>query len=452
MKTWQPRRDDQIAACADEEHRLSDAWRRPRRLTAARGSQRPQGVAFSGLMPRIAAVLSQLVDAPGMFWTSRGSLIDAALAVAPRVPVPKPYAIDQITDAWLSQIIGAGVCGAGITHVDAHSFHSAGWNIGETTNSQRLRLHWNDAGKAAGLPDRVFVKGTPTGMRYRIMVAALAKSVTEVEFYRTVRKDLPEDIAPHAFAAVRGPGARFLLVLEDMNGRGYRSLSSQDRCTPEHAHAVTTALANLHARFWESSRFTADLSWVRLASQRPGRWVQRAYDRHARELVMSADYAKRFPSEVLRLVHLLGKHTEEMDRLAERAPLTLVHGDAHLGNTWTTREGNAGFYDWQLVHRRHGIQDFAHFLVHGVPASMRREHERPLVEDYVQTLHANGILDVSVEDVWERYRLAVAYEWDDAAIDVAFAGRQPPATLERVNSAIVDLGADEALESGLASL
>jgi Ecdysteroid kinase-like family len=277
-------------------------------------------------------------------------------------------------------------------------------------------------------------------------------SNTEVEFYRKVRKDLLEDIAPHAFTTVNGPGARFLIVLEDMAERGYSTLSELDRCTPEYARAVITALANLHALFWESSRFAADLSWVNLASQRPGRRFRRAFDRYARQRVMSADYAKEFPPEVLRVAHRFGEYPEEMDRLAECAPLTLVHGAVQLGNTWTTREGKAGLYAWQQIQRRHGIQDVAGFLVRSFPTSKRRECERPLVEHYVQTLRAGGVQDVSVEDVWERYRLSVAYEWDSVANDVAFAGMQPLTAFERVNNAIVDLVADEAVERAFASL
>jgi hypothetical protein len=34
-------------------------------------------------------------------------------------------------------------------------------------------------------------------------------------------------------------------------------------------------------------------------------------ERHSRERVMSADYAREFPPEVLRLVHLLGEQDEE---------------------------------------------------------------------------------------------------------------------------------------------
>ncbi len=392
----------------------------------------------------------ELLRTAGDLWTDRVSVAEAALAVPPRIPAPRPHSLDQVTPAWLSDVVGRDTPGARVERTEVVGGHSG------TTSRQRLRLHWNEAGRAAGLPSVVFIKTTPGGWRNRTMVASLRMSSTEVDFYRTVRDDLPDDIAPHAYATVKGPGARFLLVLEDMDERGYRAFSILDRCTPEHAHAMTTTLATLHVPFWDSPRFAGDLSWVRLASERPGRWFQREFDRRARARVMGTDYAKDFPADVRRVVSLFGEHARDMDRVAERPPLTLVHGDSHLGNSWTTPEGHAGLFDWQLIHRRHGIQDFAHFLVSAFPTSLRREHERPLVEHYVSTLRANGVPDASFDDIWDRYRLAVAYEWDAIATTVAFAGMQPiadpVAAFKRPNNAIVDLGAADAVERALASL
>lgn len=36
-------------------------------------------------------------------------------------------------------------------------------------------------------------------------------------------------------------------------------------------------------------------------------------------------------------------------RLARTGPPTVLHGDAHVGNTYRLPEGRLGFYDWQFV-------------------------------------------------------------------------------------------------------
>jgi len=159
---------------------------------------------------------------------------------------------------------------------------------------------------------------------------------------------------------------------------------------------------------------------------------------------------------VRRLVRLSTDHQLEMERLADRSPLTLTHGDPHFGNTFATPDGRAGMYDWQLVHRRNGIQDFAHFLLGALPASLRREHERPLLRHYLDTLAGHGGRPPSsFDDAWEQYRVALAYEWDAVAHIVAFPGMQPVAdparTFGRVNNAVVDLRVDEAFERALRS-
>jgi hypothetical protein len=100
------------------------------------------------------------------------------------------------------------------------------------------------------------------------------------------------------------------------------------------------------------------------------------------------------------------------------------------------------------VHRRRGIQDVAHFIQGGLPVSLRRQHERALVERWVDGVAAAGGTPPEPEEAWEQYRVALAYEWDSVAHVVAFPGMQPVAdpakVMRRINTAIVDLDVDRA--------
>jgi hypothetical protein len=62
-------------------------------------SQSQETTAFFAWMPRIAAMVSQLMETPGSLetlWSDRRSLINAALAVGPRMLTPKRYAPDRV--------------------------------------------------------------------------------------------------------------------------------------------------------------------------------------------------------------------------------------------------------------------------------------------------------------------------------------------------------------------
>ncbi len=133
-------------------------------------------------------------------WDDRVALREAALAAVPWVASPSPKALADVTPAWLREVLGALVPGARVTDLEV-----IGGDAG-TTSRHRLRVEWNQAGSDAGLPTRVFVKTTSQGPRNRAMVAALRMSNTEVDFYRTVRDELPFDMAPHAYATVSGRG------------------------------------------------------------------------------------------------------------------------------------------------------------------------------------------------------------------------------------------------------
>src|SRR3546814_7238951 len=59
-----------------------------------------------------------------------------------------------------------------------------------------------------------------------------------------------------------------------------------------------------------------------------------------------------------------------------RGPVTLLHGDAHVGNTYVLPDGSVGFLDWQVVRRGCWSQDVGYFLVGALTQDDRREHER----------------------------------------------------------------------------
>jgi Ser/Thr protein kinase RdoA (MazF antagonist) len=61
-------------------------------------------------------------------------------------------------------------------------------------------------------------------------------------------------------------------------------------------------------------------------------------------------------------------------------PKTLLHGDAHVGNTYVLPDGEIGFPDWQVVRRGNWSQDAGYFLVSALSEQDRRGHERELLE------------------------------------------------------------------------
>lgn len=53
-------------------------------------------------------------------------------------------------------------------------------------------------------------------------------------------------------------------------------------------------------------------------------------------------------------------------------PLTLVHGDAHAGNTYLLADGDRGLVDWQLTARGYCMHDVTYILLTGLSVDEHR--------------------------------------------------------------------------------
>jgi aminoglycoside phosphotransferase (APT) family kinase protein len=89
--------------------------------------------------------------------------------------------------------------------------------------------------------------------------------------------------------------------------------------------------------------------------------------------------------------------------------MTLLHGDAHIGNTYVLPNGDVGFLDWQVVRRGEWSQDAGYFLISALTEQDRRAHERYLLEEYRCRLDVPSGERPSAQVAWERYRATPAY-------------------------------------------
>ncbi|MGE3691892.1 MAG: phosphotransferase [Novosphingobium sp.] len=96
-------------------------------------------------------------------------------------------------------------------------------------------------------------------------------------------------------------------------------------------------------------------------------------------------------------------------RTVGKGPLTLLHGDAHVGNTYRLPGGEFGFLDWACVRRGNWAFDAGYFLVSALEVEDRQKHERELVEIYRQALEVPVADLPSHEEAWLRYRSTPAY-------------------------------------------
>jgi thiamine kinase-like enzyme len=372
---------------------------------------------------------------------------DLALGLSPWIPGHGSYGLGSLTTEELGRAIGNGHAGAQLLA------HQVEIDSRGTTDRARLRLTWDERGVTAGLPESAFAKGTSSQLAPRGIVSAFGCHSYETRFFDQIQPTVA-DLTIQPYLARSGAGGRYVIAFEDLALRGGVTFyNADDECTLAHAEAMMDLLASLHGRFWRSPRFTADLSWLETYSRRPGYpFMAQAFKLSDRKF-MAQD--REVPEPVRRLTRTYVRNQPALVKVWEAMPMTLCHGDTHLGNTFSNPDGTAGIYDWQVFHKMNGLRDVAYFLMHSVPTELRRKHEMPLLERYLARLADEGAgrEAPSLAEAFETYRLLTIDGWIIIVFTLAAGGMQPDDRMEvtavRAIDTLLDLDVESAIEAAL---
>lgn len=242
-------------------------------------------------------------------------------------------------------------------------------------------------------------------------------------------------------------GMDFLLVMEDINRRGADARDSTRPMTVEQVANGLRGLARLHSRYWGySNESHGKLEWVQTWAPTEG-W-QAGLKKYIPIGLKRA--AGKLPDAVMKyggddIVELWARYVASLTR----GSLTLLHGDAHIGNTYVLPDGEVGFLDWQVVRRGEWSQDVGYFLAGSLVEQDRRRSEKALLEHYRSALNVPEGERPSEEHAWLRYRATPAY---GLAIWLSTLGtdgwQRPEVSLllaQRYAAAFVELESERAL-------
>jgi aminoglycoside phosphotransferase (APT) family kinase protein len=200
----------------------------------------------------------------------------------------------------------------------------------------------------------------------------------------------------------------FLLVMEDLTARGADPRDATRPLTVDQAANGVRGLARLHGRFWGHRVDRPDLAW--LEPFVPWDGMQYAPLPAALER-LGADA----PASVhaLSIDALIEEVWKPFIRTLTTSSQTLLHGDAHIGNTYLLPDGaikdDVGFLDWQVARRGNFSLDLGYFLQGALRTEDRRRSERSLLEEYRDALGLPEHETPSLEEIWLRYRASVAH-------------------------------------------
>ncbi len=330
---------------------------------------------------------------------------DRLLSAVEDIGVTAPCRIADLSLPVMQELVGdpLGLTLSAMNTADAHA---------GMTDRCRWTLEWSGEG-AEKAPRGLFAKATPPSAAHREMLAVLHMDQAEVRFYNEVAPELG-DLVPRCFHASSFGGGRSLVLLEDIEQTGCVPYWQGYDCTPEHARAVAVALARIHAQFWQSERLGTDLSWIRPRPRRYGvNWLLSAHD-GVRTTFLGNPPREHVSATALAALEVWHECSRAVIDYWQTLPATVLHGDSHLGNTFSRPDGSAGYFDWQVTFSGPGLRDLSYFLMSALTNEQRQEHERSIFETYVDVLKDHGVA-VDQQQLWDEYVL-FAFDRFDATI------------------------------------
>jgi hypothetical protein len=249
-----------------------------------------------------------------------------------------------------------------------------------------------------GLPATAYVKLPCRSLATRVFANALGFWALEATFCRTLAHRMPIRV-PRVYAVARR-GSRFALVLENLRALpGVQLFINRDMAagtTPERAARALSTLAALHAGFWEwdAPRREALLPTA-LHPFLPRR--RRAISRALLAAAIAPCRSRApdvFTPEIAALCRRALARWDDLIAYWYAGPLTLVHGDSHLGNLFEMDGPDGrrmGMLDFQAVHWSKGLRDVQYHLIHSLAPDVLAQHESDLIDHYVAELARRGI-------------------------------------------------------------
>ena len=274
-----------------------------------------------------------------------------------------------------------------------------------SSNCHNLVLSLEQSGEA-GLPDSVFVKLPMESVVTRWFFSIIDSWRLESHFFRHVARDLP--LRTPVTYATAWQGTRFFLVQENLHADPSVELFTNPDMMAgpslQRVRACLDTFARLHAHHYDLGREAQlrllPLDYHPFLAAKMG-LVSRTLNRLALQPCMKK-HPGVIPVELAEAYRLTLRHWDRLLSHWFAGPLSLLHGDSHLGNFFVSGE-RMGMLDWQAAHWGKGIRDVAYFLTDSLPADTLGQHERELVDYYVERRGHHGTA-VDGEATWEDYR------------------------------------------------
>ena len=341
----------------------------------------------------------------------------------------------QFTPEFMTHVVAAQHPGARVSEVSLLN--------GSDGTSSRALLGLKYA-EGSG-PGALFVK-TQGDWKHRLLHVMTGNLYRESLMYGSGVAIPVEHPRPY-FGGVDRLRLNDLVMMEDLSPRNVTLNDATKPLSVENVASGLRGLAKLHSKFWNfSAGDYPTLAWV---EPWKATLTFRLTIRRACKIGIE-NHRNSLPEE---MAALGGAGMEEWwtkyIRTVSQGPMTLLHGDAHVGNSYIVPGGEVGFLDWACVRKGNWAFDVGYFLAGALDVETCRANEADLVEEYRQALEVPTAEMPSREEAFLRYRTTPAYGmavWVATGCSVNYQSSEICANLvHRYGRAFLDLDTRAAL-------
>ena len=313
-----------------------------------------------------------------------------------------PIRVEDVTAAWLTEALSRRYPGTEVLTAEHERI------VYGTAAKLCLRLHYNQAGREAGLPAKLWVKFGVGEHRHAIASCYY----DEMRFYRDLQPLLGVN-SPACFFCGHDPEAdQSLMILEDLTSKGARIWHATDNLSYEQVASFLDVQAQYRARYWNSAELEegGTLGWLCHVGrdQATKTYVEANLAAESWASYMAQPRGVVLP-RVLQDRAWMERAFARLMELDLRRPFCLLHSDTHLGNMYTDPDGKPGLLDWQVVRKGPWAHDVTYFMVSALDLVDRRKWERPLLAYYLSRLEMHGVRPPSFDEAWLAYRQQIIY-------------------------------------------
>ena len=288
-----------------------------------------------------------------------------------------------------------------------------------------LTVTLNDEARQAGIPQRLFTKSAPTFVQ-RMFLGLSDAALGEIGFYMQIRPQLDIE-APRGYHACMDHSAwRSMTLMDDIAvTKGAKFISTETYIDKAQMADLLGNMAKWHATLWDSPQLKKELAWVRTTAQ----WLadmNKYISFKGRSFLAMEKYPHLLPDGMHGQGDALWDAVQASYQIDLRQPATFLHGDAHIGQSYVTRDGRMGYSDWQLIQRGSWAADFAYGLTSALTIEDRRNWDGELLRYYLDALHAAGGPGLDFDAAWLSYRQHTLYPFFAWAFTRAGAGAVLP--------------------------